>query len=169
VCVCLVQVYLTLLLLINVSVSFCDVRNYQIVRKVGDVVAYNCVGNADSPLISSRSSSPGSSESDLESAAGKAAPFLCPNCPFVGNCHRKIQQHCIVVHHAKWQGEALPLQWIKLHKRGVLHSLSAVVELVDFIVWISVMPRNRHLSKNWREHKTRLDCRWVAGHWVVRR
>ena len=106
--------YLTLLLFINVFGSFSDVRNYQIVRKVSDVVAYICVGKANSPLMSSRSSSPGSAEGDLESAAGKAAPFKCPTCAFVGDCHRTIQQHCIVVHRAKWQGEALPLQGIKL-------------------------------------------------------
>ena len=35
---------------------------------------------------------------------------MCPICGFAGGCNSNIQQHCIDVHHAEWQGDGLPLR-----------------------------------------------------------
>jgi len=69
------------------------------------------------PLTLSEMSGAGTSEDDLNSAvAHDTTTFTCPICAFEGDCHSAIQQHCVVVHYAQWQGEGLPLRDIPLEE-----------------------------------------------------
>ena len=86
-------------------------------EECGNILACDGVGNAFVPVTSSKTVSAVSSKGDLisvsanvNSAPAQDETFMCPICAFVGHCYNTIQQHCIDVHHAAWQGEGLPLQ-----------------------------------------------------------